>query len=90
MFEGSVWVGAGCARCNRSGYYGRIGFFELITINAALRKAIGENRPVSELAALVDDSFMSMRGDGIRKAVAGNTTIEEVLRATQDTDDIAG
>ncbi len=90
MFEGSVWVGAGCTRCNRSGYFGRIGFFELITINAALRKAIAENRPTSELAALVDDSFVSMRGDGIRKAVAGNTTIEEVLRATQDTDDVSG
>jgi type II secretory ATPase GspE/PulE/Tfp pilus assembly ATPase PilB-like protein len=87
LFEGSVWVGAGCARCNRSGYFGRIGFFELITINAALRKGVAENRPTAELAGLVDESFMSMRTDGIRKAVAGNTTIEEVLRATQDTDE---
>jgi type II secretory ATPase GspE/PulE/Tfp pilus assembly ATPase PilB-like protein len=87
LFDGKVWRGAGCNKCNRSGYLGRLGFFELIRINPALRRAISENRPVSELAGLVDDSFTSMRTDGIHKAAEGLTTIEEVLRATQDTEE---
>ena len=89
LFNGTVWRGAGCSRCNRSGYQGRIGFFELVRINPALRRAISENRPATELAPLVDDSFMNMRADGLEKAATGLTTIEEVLRATQDTDDPA-
>ena len=87
LFDGKVWRGAGCNKCNRSGYLGRLGFFELIRINPALRKAISENRAVNELAELVNDSFMTMRTDGIKKAAEGLTTIEEVLRATQDTEE---
>ncbi|UCD74345.1 MAG: type II/IV secretion system protein [Phycisphaerales bacterium] len=86
-FEGKAWHGAGCDQCNSSGYFGRVGYFELLRINAALRKAISDNRPVAELAPLVDESFMTMREDGLRKAVNGYTTIEEVLRATQDTEE---
>ena len=88
LFDGKVWRGAGCNKCNRSGCLGRIGFFELIRVNPALRKAISENRPVSELAALVNDSFMTLRTDGIQKAAEGLTTIEEVLRATQETEEL--
>ena len=86
-FDGKVWRGRGCSRCSDSGYYGRLGFFELIWINPALRKAISDNRSASELTALLDDSFMSMRVDGLKKAAEGLTTIEEVLRSTQDTED---
>ena len=89
LFSGKVWRGAGCSRCNRSGCHGRIGFFELLRINPALRRAISENRRVTELAPLVDESFTNMRADGLEKAAAGLTTIEEVLRATQDTEDSA-
>jgi len=87
LFDGKVWRGRGCSRCSDSGYYGRLGFFELIWINPALRKAISDNRSASELTALLDDSFMSMRVDGLKKAAEGLTTIEEVLRSTQDTED---
>ncbi len=87
MFQGRVWRGRGCTRCNRSGYHGRLGFFEFVRINAALRRAISENRSATDLARLVDESFVSMRDDGLRKAASGMTTIEEVLRATQDTED---
>ncbi len=86
-FHGKVWRGAGCKKCNKSGYHGRLGFFELIQVNPRLRKAISDNRSVAELTALLDDSFSSMRIDGMIKAAAGMTTIEEVLRATQDTDE---
>ncbi len=87
LFDGKVWRGRGCSRCSDSGYYGRLGFFELIWINPALRKAISDNRTAVELTALLDKSFMSMRVDGLKKAAEGLTTIEEVLRSTQDTED---
>jgi type II secretory ATPase GspE/PulE/Tfp pilus assembly ATPase PilB-like protein len=86
-FGGKVWAGVGCSRCNDSGYLGRIGFFELIRVNAALRRAISENRSTVELLPLVDETFTNMRADGLVKAAEGLTTIEEVLRATQDTED---
>jgi type II secretion system protein E len=87
LFNGKVWRGAGCDECNGSGYRGRIGYFELLVINSALRKAVSENRPVSEIAALAPESYRPMRQDGLEKAALGMSTIEEVLRATQDADD---
>lgn len=88
LFDRQVWRGTGCEQCNNSGYRGRVGYFELLRINPALRRAISENRPAAELAALVEKSFMNMREDGVRKAAQGITTIQEVLRATQDTEDL--
>jgi type II secretory ATPase GspE/PulE/Tfp pilus assembly ATPase PilB-like protein len=87
MFNGKVWRGEGCDECKGSGYYGRIGYFELLVINPSLRRAISENRPAAELAAMASDTYRTMRQDGIDKAVSGMTTIEEVLRATQDAED---
>jgi type II secretory ATPase GspE/PulE/Tfp pilus assembly ATPase PilB-like protein len=87
LFNGKVWRGAGCDECKGSGYRGRIGYFELLVINPALRRAISENRPMGELMALMGDSFRTMRQDGIDRAAEGLTTIEEVLRATQDAED---
>jgi type II secretory ATPase GspE/PulE/Tfp pilus assembly ATPase PilB-like protein len=86
-FGGHVWHGTGCSKCSESGYLGRLGFFELIRINPALRRAISENRSTVELLPLVDRTFTNMRSDGLIKAAEGLTTIEEVLRATQDTED---
>ncbi len=87
LFNGKVWKGTGCEECNNSGFYGRIGFFELLRINSGLRRAISENRPAADLRKLAEADFVSMRGDGMAKAAAGMTSVEEVLRATQDTDD---
>lgn len=87
MFNGKAWKGRGCDKCKNSGYYSRLGYYEFLKINSVLRKAIQENRPKSEFVKLADSSFMSMRDDGMEKAVAGLSTIEEVLRATQDIDD---
>jgi type II secretory ATPase GspE/PulE/Tfp pilus assembly ATPase PilB-like protein len=86
MFNLGMWVGEGCEKCNNSGSRGRVGFFELVVVNAELRAAISENRPASELSSNLPDTYISMRQDAIAKAAAGITTIGEVLRATQDTD----
>ena len=86
-FKGKVWRGTGCSACNNSGYRGRVGFFELLTISGELRRAISENRSMGELKDLVPADFRTMRAEGIEKAASGISTIEEVLRATQDADD---
>jgi type IV pilus assembly protein PilB len=86
-FGGQVTVGAGCEECNGSGFKGRMGFFEVIRVSSALRTAIAENRPVLELRRILGPDFVTMRVDGIEKAAQGMTTVEEVLRATQDVDD---
>ena len=88
-FGGRVWTGQGCDECNGSGTYGRIGFFELLQINAALRRAISENRSTTDLLTAIGPNFKTMRVDGLDKAVEGLTTIEEVLRATQDADEMS-
>ncbi len=86
LFDGHVWRGAGCAKCNDSGHRGRIGYFELLRITPAIRAAISANRSAQELSEIAGDAYRRMRDDGLRKAAAGETTIEEVLRATQDTE----
>lgn len=87
MFNGKVWRGTGCNECNNSAYRGRIGYFELLLINPALRRAVSENRPANELLALAGEQYRTMRQDGLERAATGLTTIEEVLRATQDADE---
>jgi len=82
-------VGRGCDKCGNSGFRGRLGFFEIVRITSPLRAAIAQNRPVHELKALLDPDFITMREDGIRKVAEGITTVEEVLRATQDVEDFA-
>jgi len=87
LFQGETYRGAGCDECNNSGFRGRIGYFELLKINARLRQAISENLAQVELRRRADADFALMRVDGMHKAARGETAIEEVLRATQDTDD---
>ncbi|MCZ6611177.1 MAG: GspE/PulE family protein [Planctomycetota bacterium] len=71
LFDGQVWRGAGCSKCNGSGYFGRVGFFEFVKINAALRKAISENRPTAELLALVDKPSRTTHTGGETPATMG-------------------
>jgi type II secretory ATPase GspE/PulE/Tfp pilus assembly ATPase PilB-like protein len=87
LFKDGAAVGKGCEKCNGSGFRGRMGFYELARINARLREGISKNRTTLELREMVDKDFQSMRDDGMHKAAAGLTTIDEVLRATQDIDD---
>jgi len=86
-FEGKISIGTGCEKCSNTGFRGRIGFYELVRISTPLRGGISEGRSLMELRKTLGKDFVSMREDGIRKAIEGLTTPEEVLRATQDVDD---
>lgn len=84
--SGLSFRGQGCEKCNNNGMRGRLGFYELVLTNGPMRQAITRRASSMELLALVGPDFTSMRKDGIAKAVAGETTIDQVLMATQDAD----
>ncbi len=71
----------GCDQCARRGFRGRIGLYELLEMTLAVRDAFLNKAPKAELvAAAVGDGMHTLLADGIRKAAAGLTTVEEVLR----------
>jgi general secretion pathway protein E/type IV pilus assembly protein PilB len=75
--------GKGCSECNKLGYKGRFGIFEIFVINDEARKLIYEKVPSSVLRQQAREMGMrTLREDGARKVVAGLTTAEEVIRAT--------
>jgi type II secretion system protein E len=75
----------GCQECHNTGYRGRIGIFEMIRLNDAIREMV-MNRPSSnQIRKATGLDFVDMRRDGYRKVLAGITTFEEVWRVTQDT-----
>ncbi len=86
-FGGHVWQGAGCDKCNGSGFRGRVGFFELLRITGDLRRGIASGANNADLAGLLPSSFTTMREDGMARAREGVTTVPEVLRATQDAEE---
>lgn len=77
---------AGCEKCEDVGYRGRVGFFELILTSPQIRSAISKRASAQDMIRAVG-SFITMRRDGVMKAATGLTTIDEVLRATQDAEE---
>lgn len=85
----TFYHGTGCAACKKSGYRGRVGVFELLEINEEVRTLIvGKASSAAVCAAAQRSGFRTMRRDGLLKAAAGMTTIEEVLRVTQETESV--
>lgn len=77
------YYGKGCPDCNRSGYKGRQGLFELMTINDQLRSLITQKAPTLVLKQKAIESGMRpLREDGLRCIFDGHTSIEEVLKYT--------
>lgn len=78
------WKGVGCEECRQLGYQGRMGIYELLLLNEAIRPLILNRSPASTIAQrAMDQGMRSLRTDGWNKVKAGLTTIEEVLRVTQ-------
>ncbi len=77
--------GMGCDACRQTGYRGRTGIFELLTVSDPLRQALARGTDASELRTLLrDEGMITLRADGWRKVQAGITTVEEVLRVAGD------
>ena len=78
-----VYKGRGCDECLHTGYMGRIGVFELVMLNSKIRQMVQERRSSDEIKAeAVKDGMVTLREDGIMRAVAGLTSLSEVFRVT--------
>ena len=83
-FEGaSLMKGRGCDACGGTGYKGRMGIYEIFMVTQELQALIFDNRPSNEIRdAARKQGMRTLRDDGLRKAMAGSTTLEEVIRIT--------
>jgi type IV pilus assembly protein PilB len=79
----TVYQGKGCSNCNKNGYRGRVGLYEVMEINDELRELILVGASALELKKkALDTGMITLRRSGLIKAAAGLTTLEEVLRET--------
>jgi len=77
----TFYRGSGCNRCHGTGYFGRIGIFELMEMNPDLRNLVFGKAPVGEIREKARSfGMLTLREDGLRKTIQGITTVEEVLR----------
>ncbi len=78
-----VWRGEGCDRCRKTGYRGRMGLYELMTMNDEIAEMIVERAPANRLEAKARQHGMRLlREDGWIKVRRGETTIDETLTCT--------
>lgn len=81
----TFWHGTGCDYCNRTGYHGRIGIFELLLVDDELRKLIYKEVPSTQIRKRARQLGMkTLKDDGLLKVYAGITTLEEVFRVAWD------
>jgi type II secretory ATPase GspE/PulE/Tfp pilus assembly ATPase PilB-like protein len=77
----SLWRSKGCAKCNGLGYKGRIGIFEVLGISDVIRKKIIEMATENEIIQqALEEGMVTLVQDGIIKALAGETSMEEIQR----------
>ena len=82
----TLYRAVGCPECNQTGYRGRMGLFELLTVDEALRTLVHQGGNEQQLRAqAVKGGMTLLREDGIAHVLTGTTTLEEVVRVTRDT-----
>ena len=81
--------GQGCRECHDSGFQGRMGIYEMMDVTPAVRRMVHAGAPTHELReTLKQHGHLSLRDEGVVLALEGKTTLEEVLRVTQNDDEI--
>ena len=80
--------GKGCSNCNKTGYRGRLGIYELMPMTSRIRELSFQGVSTQELRkAALAQGMRSLYQDGIAKALQGITSIEEVFRVAKKADD---
>jgi type IV pilus assembly protein PilB len=83
QFDMEAYAAQGCPRCNYSGYKGRIGLYEVLSVSEEIRKLALARAPAPEIADLaVRQGMRLLRDDGLEKVRLGMTSIAEVTRVT--------
>lgn len=80
----TIYRAKGCDACNNTGYQGRAGIFEVIVIDDSLRTLIHNRAAEAELIEYARQHSPSIRADGRNRVLAGVTSLEELLRVTQE------
>ena len=83
--DGHLYSALGCPACNRSGYRGRTGIYELITVDDDLRRLIHDRASEQTLRThVISRGMRTLREDGMRWAAQGVISLEEVVRVTRE------
>jgi general secretion pathway protein E len=78
-----IMEGAGCARCRKTGYWGRIGIYEVLEVSEAIQKMIHMGAPEHEIKnQAIREGMTTLKEDACLKMFQGITTLEEVIRCT--------
>jgi type II secretory ATPase GspE/PulE/Tfp pilus assembly ATPase PilB-like protein len=86
--EGTVYEAVGCESCRNSGYRGRSGIYEILTVTDEVRQLVVTREPASSIRnSALSRGMKTLREDGWRKVLNGLTTIEEVLRVSEDAEE---
>jgi len=80
----TLYRATGCPKCNYQGYRGRTGIYELIEVDDHMREMIHDGASEMSMEAHARKFTPSIRQDGIRRIVAGETTVDEVIRVTRE------
>ena len=85
MMKGATFMkGRGCAHCQKSGYKGRLGIFELMVMNSKIRELAFQGAPTTKIRqAAVSQGMSVMFNDGVQKVLRGITTFDEVFRVAK-------
>jgi general secretion pathway protein E len=80
----TLYKGEGCERCKNTGYRGRIGIFELMSVNESIRPLISRKLDASNIReSAIKNGMQTLHSSGLKKVLEGVTTLSEVLRVTQ-------
>jgi len=76
-----LYKAVGCARCNSTGYKGRLGIYEVMLVTEAIERLTVERKSADEISRVAQaEGMKNLREDGIEKVLQGRTTIEEIAR----------
>jgi type IV pilus assembly protein PilB len=80
-----TFKGRGCDRCRKTGYTGRLGIYELMLMDDAMRDIVTRNPDVNQLRKVARErGLVTLRQDGFEKVLKGMTTVDEILRVTEN------
>ncbi|MCD4830472.1 MAG: Flp pilus assembly complex ATPase component TadA [Anaerohalosphaeraceae bacterium] len=82
-----LYHGRGCYECMQTGTKGRVGIFEILRVTKPMRNLIASKPSAEQIAEASADGHTNMRKDGLDKALAGITSLEEVFRVTKGIED---
>ena len=84
-WQGELYKGKGCDRCRKTGYAGRLGIYELLVMDDSLRDLVTANPDVTQFRKLCRErGLITLRTDGFEKVRKGLTTVDEILRVTEN------